>query len=264
MGAREEAAGTGFWLAGQRDQRSAPGATRSQLLLKAGTLPSRGPARGGSSAGCAVLVVGKFAALSRLIIRDLELDRAAVGRLENGSLRIDSGSAHTRPHLAIVIEPEVAGAVTTIRALKHRWPDVRVLVYGAADREGAVLSCVAARADGLIASDEPLQHLAQAVREVLSDGFHLPPRLARPLMRRLIHLDAESRQRGGPKVPGLSGRQAGILAGLAHGKSNKEIAAALGLQVQTVKNHVHNILRKLGVHNRYEAARAATQVEGCR
>jgi DNA-binding NarL/FixJ family response regulator len=264
MAAREEAAGAGSWLAGQCDKRPAAGATSSQVLLRAGSPPSRSSLRGGSSASCAVLVVGKLAALSRLIIRDLELERAAAGRFENGSLCIDSGSAHARPHLAIVIEPEAAGAVTTIRALKHRWPDVRVLVYGAADREDAVLSCVAAGADGLVASDEPLQHLAEAVREVLSNGFHLSPRLARPLVSRLIQLDTETRQQGGPRVPGLSGRQAGILTGLAQGKSNKEIAVALGLQVQTVKNHVHEILRKLGVHNRYDAARVATQVEGRR
>jgi DNA-binding NarL/FixJ family response regulator len=205
-----------------------------------------------------VLVLGKFTALSRLIIRSLELQRGVAGRLDNGLARsIDGGAECARPQLAIVIESDAAAAETAVRALKQRWPDVRVLVYGAADEEDAVLNFLAAGADGLVASDEPLEQLAQAVRDVLSNGFHLPPHLVRPLFDRLIRLDPKSRQRGRPRVTGLSAREIEVLAHVARSESNKEIALGLHVEEQTVKNHMRDILRKLGVHSRADAARAA-------
>lgn len=205
-----------------------------------------------------VLVLSEFTGVAQSIIRSLELQRGTAGRLGSSLARsIDGGSECARPQLAIVIESDAAAAVTAIRNLKHRWRDVRVLVYGAADEEDAVLNCVAAGADGLVASDEPLEQLGQAVCDVLSNGFHLPPRLVRPLFDRLIRLDPKSRQRGRPRVAGLSARQIEVLAHVARGESNKEVALGLHVEEQTVKNHVRDILRKLGVRSRDDAARAA-------
>jgi DNA-binding NarL/FixJ family response regulator len=205
-----------------------------------------------------VLVLSEFTGVSESIIRSLDLQRAAAGRLDKGlACAVDMSSKCARPQLAIVIESDAAAAASAVRTLKQRWCDVRVLVYGAADDEEAALRCVAAGLDGLVASDEPLEHLAQAVRDVLSTGFHLPPRLIRSLFSRLIRLGPKRGHRGRPRVTGLSPREVEVLAHVAQGESNKEIAVDLHVEEQTVKNHVRDILRKLGVRSRAEAARAA-------
>lgn len=83
----------------------------------------------------------------------------------------------------------------------------------------------------------------------------------RPFFQRLIQFRAAG---GRPvAVARLSARQVEILQYLARGQSNKEIAVAIHVEVQTVKNHVSDILRKLGVSNRFDAARlAAGQLGG--
>jgi DNA-binding NarL/FixJ family response regulator len=228
-----------------------------------GIRPAVGGKRGGESCqGFAtqapVLVLSEFTGVSQSIIRSLDLRQAAAARLDSGLVCVvDGGSRRARPQLAIVIESDAAAAASAVRALKHRWRGVRVLVYGAADREDAALGCVAAGADGLVASDEPLEQLAQAARDVLSNRFHAPARLIRSLFAQLARLAPRRRQGGRPRLPDLSPREVEALVRIAQGKSNKEIAVELHIEEQTVKNHVHDTLRKLGVHSRAEAARAA-------
>ncbi|MFI5397561.1 MAG: LuxR C-terminal-related transcriptional regulator [Candidatus Binatia bacterium] len=190
------------------------------------------------------------------VVRSLELQKAAVVRFES-EFAPDSRRELGHPKLAIVVGPDATATVAAIRSLKHRWHGIRVLVVGATDEEDAVLSCIAAGADGLVGPDESLEQLEQAVRDVLANGFRLPPRLARPLFDRLIRLDPKSRQQGRPLVTRLSAKEVEILRCLARGMSNKGIANELRMEVQTVKNHVTDIHRKLGVHSRFDAVRVA-------
>lgn len=128
----------------------------------------------------------------------------------------------------------------------------RVIAYAVSGRDDEVVACAAAGISGYVLYDEPQAELMQAVVTVSRGDIWCPPRVAAVLMRRM-----------GPGVTTpdmlagtgrLTVREREILALIDDGMSNKEIARKLSIEVRTVKNHVHNLLEKLRVHRRGEAA----------
>lgn len=206
-------------------------------------------------------VLGSSSVLCQSIIQSLHLRQAVALRLDSAFVAQDTRPIlNACPELAIVIEAEIGATLTAIRALKQRWHDTRVLVIGTSDREDAVLGCVAAGADGVMAPDESHKQLKQATRQVLANAFRPPPNVVRPFFDRLVRLDAKSSGHGGKLgVTRLSAREIEILKHVARGETNKDIASRLSIEEQTVKNHITRILRKLGVRSRYDAARIAAE-----
>lgn len=95
--------------------------------------------------------------------------------------------------------------------------------------------------------------LIRALKDVVRDEVRCPPQIAAKLIRRLAAL-AASAQPTPTALSVLTGREQEVLALLADGLQNKVIAARLRIQPATAKNHVHNILHKLDLHGRVEAA----------
>lgn len=108
---------------------------------------------------------------------------------------------------------------------------------------------------GVVVAHEPLAALAEALVAVHSGDLRVPPPLAH--LDRLIRVETKRETfRGGPLVR-ITTRERQILDLVASGKQNKEIAIELGIELQTVKNQVFRLFRKLGVSNRADAARLA-------
>ena len=235
-------------------------ANRSSLRVsrRGARIPEQGLAKSGVRLRQArSLVLCNSALMGQAIVAGLRLERADV--LEIPARGLNSYPAE--PALAIAVGSDAARG---IRAVKRRWRQIKALAVDLPNREEAIVRAFAAGADGVVLAEEPLGHVAQAAREVLSERLRLPPKAARSLFDRLIRREAaEHLSSDGSPLACLSAREVEILGHLEHGESNKEIAAQLNLAEQTVKNHVGDILRKLGVHSRYDAARvgAARGVE---
>jgi len=130
------------------------------------------------------------------------------------------------------------------------------------NEEVLVLKAFAAGAHGVLIEDEPLEHLKQAVDDVLVEKYRLPPQLIHPFLERLFRSESTTvSTRSPPLLTQLSAREVEILAHLSQGRSNKAIAEQVHVEVQTVKNHVTQILRKLGVHTRFDAVRVTAKRE---
>jgi two-component system nitrate/nitrite response regulator NarL len=115
-----------------------------------------------------------------------------------------------------------------------------------------IMTCAEAGIGGYLLREDPYAQLVTAVLTAARGDVWCPPPVAAVLMRRVG-------PRGtGPEVsagPGrLTARERQILGLIDDGLSNKEIARRLSIEVRTVKNHVHNLLEKLRVHRRGEAA----------
>jgi DNA-binding NarL/FixJ family response regulator len=145
--------------------------------------------------------------------------------------------------------------ITAISALKKHDPDVKIIVLTTFDDEQMVLAALSAGADGYLLKDADSEALLKAIQAVQRDEMPLDPRIARFLFRREIFRNGTNRKR-----PRLTARETEVLQLVARGWSNKEVAHELCLTEGTVKVHVSNILGKLDVSSRTEAAVLATRL----
>jgi DNA-binding NarL/FixJ family response regulator len=137
--------------------------------------------------------------------------------------------------------------------------DVKVLVFGVTENPDEILCYVEAGAAGYILQHESLDNLLSKVRAACQNEALISPGVAAILMSRLSELRQQQEtlinlQERLTAVDALSPREREVLGLLSEGCSNQEIAHQLVIEYGTVKNHVHNILRKLESTNRTEAA----------
>jgi two-component system, NarL family, nitrate/nitrite response regulator NarL len=147
------------------------------------------------------------------------------------------------PHVVLV-----NGSVTTklIRTVREAAPSAKIVAVGVPRAEESILRLVEAGIDAFLTTDEPLTILPDRLQESIRDEISLSPHLAATLLRRVAELSNATRE----MPAGLTTRELEVVRLLRLGLSNKEIAHELDIGVSTVKNHVHNILSKLGVRTR--------------
>jgi two-component system nitrate/nitrite response regulator NarL len=144
------------------------------------------------------------------------------------------------------------------RAIGRIAPAVRVVALGVRENGGEVVECAEVGIAGYVRRDGSLEDLIASVESASRGEWHSSPEVMADLLRRLAYLAAE-RADAEPDAP-LTVRERQIARLIDRGLSNKEIAQELGIEIPTVKNHVHNLLEKLHVHRRSEAARLARPV----
>jgi two-component system, NarL family, nitrate/nitrite response regulator NarL len=150
----------------------------------------------------------------------------------------------------LIVDAAAAGsdAMPQLRSLVRRVP---VIALGVTDTEDDVIGWVAAGVAGLVTRDETLDDLVRAVRGCLQGEAVCTPRVVTTLFRRLA---MQPEPGTGESIEGLTPREREVASLLREGRSNREIAARLGIEMPTVKNHVRRVLDKLGVAGRAEAA----------
>lgn len=136
----------------------------------------------------------------------------------------------------------------------------RVVAVELADGDVYALACAEAGAIGAVRSSATLDELVRAVVSAVAGEAVFPPSVVTHLVRRVAALTTSSRLRSLPT--GITRREREVLELMTVGLSNKEIARRLNLELATVKNHVHRILRKLDVQRRTQAAAAFRASEG--
>lgn len=166
----------------------------------------------------------------------------------------------------VLLDMAGAGSRQVLEALLVEAPQAKVVVLGVEERPEEVLSLVEAGAAGYVARDATVEDLVDALGAASRGEAVCSPTIAGSLVRRVAALASE-RQPASP-IDGLTAREREILGLIERGHSNKQIARSLGVKIPTVKNHVHNILEKLGVSGRGAAAavarRSASTQEGGR
>jgi DNA-binding NarL/FixJ family response regulator len=145
----------------------------------------------------------------------------------------------------------IAGAAM-VRALATAAPGAKLVVTGVAEDESGLVDLVEAGIGGYATADQPLADVVAAVAAAADGELQCSPRVSAALAKRVAALSAAQRQGNGNA--GLTPREREIAALIADGLSNKQIARRLSIELATVKNHVHNILRKLGVSRRDQIA----------
>lgn len=149
--------------------------------------------------------------------------------------------------------PEPDG-VGVLRSLAGNGAGVRVIVFTVFDTDERIIAAVEAGAAGYLLKGAPREEVFTAIRTVAAGGSLLAPVAATAVLRR-VRGEAQP-----DSAPSLTPRERSVLAHLARGLGNKQIAAALGITERTVKFHMSAVFSKLGASNRTEAlARALRQ-----
>jgi len=149
--------------------------------------------------------------------------------------------------------PDGSGVEAT-RKIRDRWPDVAVLVLSSFADEEALMSSIEAGASGYLLKRVDTDAIVDAVRAVGAGESLLDPAMTKQLFTKLRDSDREDEL-----IARLSGQERRILTRLAQGKTNREIADDMYLAEKTVKNYVSNLLAKMGMARRSEAAAYAAR-----
>ncbi len=178
-------------------------------------------------------------------------DFQVVGAAGNGQEALQQ-AARLKPDLVLLdLKMPVMNGVEAARELRRQQPEIKILILSTYDQEEWVFDAGRAGAHGYLLKDTPPQDLIKAIRAVMDDKNPLDPAVAGRLMERVAA--------GAVSAPGrvehdLNEREMEVLALLADGTANPEIAERLHLAPGTVRNIVSSILLKLGVEERTQAA----------
>ena len=194
---------------------------------------------------------------------DLQPDIEVVGEANNGREAIEC-VARVAPDVVLMdMKMPVLDGVAATRAIRANHPNTQVIVLTTFDDDEYVFEALRAGAVGYLLKDVASDRLAEAIRCAARGESFLQPSVAAKVVAEFTRLaDApHARARANQAlVEPLSDRELEILRLVATGASNKEIAATLVIAEGTVKNHVTNILGKLGVRDRTQAALNAKEL----
>lgn len=193
-----------------------------------------------------VLIVDDHFVVRSGLAVSLELDAAisVVGETDRGEEAVAAYVEH-RPRVVLMdLQLPGLGGGGATAALRARDPEARVLIFSSYARDDEIQAALDAGALGYLQKSASRDDLLAALRAVAQGRRYLAPELERRL---------GAMRRG----PAITVREREILALVAAGRANKEIAANLGISEDTVKRHVSHILEKLNVHDRAQATAEA-------
>jgi two-component system NarL family response regulator len=173
-------------------------------------------------------------------------DMEIIGEGSNGQEAVDL-FRRLRPDITLMDlrMPSVSGA-EAITQIRGEFPGARIIVLTTFDGDEDIYRAVQAGAQGYLLKDMFFEELEAAIRKVHAGARLIPGSVAERLAARMSSSE-------------LTGRELEVLRQIVDGKSNKEIGSALNISEATVKSHINNILSKLGVSDRTQAATTALQ-----
>jgi DNA-binding NarL/FixJ family response regulator len=213
-----------------------------------------------SPARIRVLIVDDHAMVRRGMrdFLDLHDDLQVVGEAANGVEAL-AQTAALLPDVVVMdlLMPDLDGIAATAQ-LKALHPTIEVVVITSFIEEDRITAALEAGASGFLLKDAEADDLAAAIRSARAGEVYLDPAVAGIVARRM-RTGADGPVGGADAVGRLTARERDVLGGVARGLSNRAIADELGIAERTARTHVSNILAKLGLTSRTQAALFAVE-----
>jgi DNA-binding NarL/FixJ family response regulator len=193
---------------------------------------------------------------------------AVVGMASNGKEAIDQALTLQPDVILMDVRMPVLDGVAATEQIRRQLPDCRILMLTTFSDEAYVLDALKVGASGYLLKDLPARDLAQAVQAVHRGIYQLDPAVVQQLTGQRARGAREAHQSGAtsagpaprvsaghtPQPSELTEREVEVLRLIATGATNREIAAELVISEGTVKNHISNILSRLNLRDRTQAA----------
>jgi NarL family two-component system response regulator LiaR len=203
--------------------------------------------------GIRILIVDDHGVVRQGVRMYLALDPELeiVGEAANGDEAVQFCRAH-KPDVVLMdlLMPAMDG-VTATGIIRRELPETEVIALTSVLEDQAIYGAMRAGAIGYLLKNTKAAELVQAIKAAAAGQVQLSPEVAARLMREVGVPDSPEK---------LTERETDVLRLLAQGRANKEIASELVIGIKTVKTHVSNILSKLGVTSRTQAALYAMRV----
>ena len=185
----------------------------------------------------------------------VELDGTAevVGQASNGDDAVQVCSRVSPDVVLMDVRMPGVGGIEACRRIRAAVPDARILMLTMSDDETDLFDAIKAGASGYLLKDLPGEEVSAAIGRVHDGQAIIPPGMAATLLQEFNRLSQDPEPVAGT-APQLTDREVEVLRLVARGLANREIADELVISENTVKNHVRNILEKLHLHSRVEAA----------
>jgi DNA-binding NarL/FixJ family response regulator len=181
----------------------------------------------------------------------LDEDFEIIGEATNGAEAVDA-ARELQPDVVLMdLLMPVKDGITAIGDIRREMPDIEVIALTSVLEDASVVGAIKAGAIGYLLKDTQSDELRRAIKAAAEGQVQLSPQAAARLLR-------EVRTPESPET--LTDRETEVLTLLARGMSNKEIARELVIGEKTVKTHVSNVLAKLGVQSRTQAALYAVRI----
>jgi DNA-binding NarL/FixJ family response regulator len=199
-----------------------------------------------------------------LVVDDVDLFRTGLSaalRAEGFMVVGEAADAEGAVSVAGELEPDLVvldimmpglSGLDVVEKIRAAAPAASIVMLTGSESEEDLLACIKAGARGYLVKDVPFERLARALNEVASGGAVISPLMAGKLFDvvagALRHPEFAATRR-----PRLTGREIEVLQHIARGMTSRDVGVELFISENTVKNHVRNILDKLGLHTRNEA-----------
>jgi DNA-binding NarL/FixJ family response regulator len=191
----------------------------------------------------------------------LQPDFEIIAEAENGERALALARVHQPDVILMDLRMPVMGGVEATRRVMATVPGSRVVVLTTFEEDEEIFEAMRAGALGYLLKACSADKLCESVRAAAKGTSVLDPSVTARMMAELNRLSAkEGRRPAQTLAEPLSERELGVLRLLAEGRSNKEIGSALNITEGTVKNHMTNVLGKLGVLDRTQAALRAREM----
>lgn len=204
----------------------------------------------GSHAGVVVAIVSRVRLVRDGLTASLQ---AREGIAELHAIDLDRNGLEELARIApqvVLVDLHGAGPSASVQLLRSACPAARLVAFAVEEVDETVFACAAAGYASYVSSDSDAEGVLRVVLDAAQGRMTCSPRMTAALFGRLADLHRDEEQ----AIPQLTARESEILHLAGGGCSNKEIARQLAISAATVKNHMHNILQKLQVERRGQAA----------
>ena len=164
-------------------------------------------------------------------------------------------AGETRPHVILLdVGLKNYNELSVVESVRKYLPEAKVIGMGFVPSQSDIVEFVSAGASGFILKDASVKEFLHTIQSVARGVKVLPPSLTDSLFTHIVELEVKKKGLTTAAVR-MTKREREIIALIADGLSNKEIAQRLSIATHTVKSHVHNVMEKLALHTRLQIAK---------